>query len=64
MSLIAKWAWQLAVVVVLGWTAAVTAGWSSSIVNGTGTERLAQLTPTHQVTSTAAHDMTLAGSAE
>jgi hypothetical protein len=44
MSLIAKWALQLVAVCLFAWTAAVAAQWSSGIVNGTGTERLAQLT--------------------
>lgn len=44
MSLIEKWALQLAAIFLFGWAAAVTAGWSGGIVNGDGSERLAQLT--------------------
>jgi hypothetical protein len=44
MSLIGKWALQLVAVVLFAWAAAVAAQWSSGIVNGTGNERLAQLT--------------------
>jgi hypothetical protein len=44
MSLIEKWALQLAAMFLFGWAAAVTAGWSGGIVNGDGSERLAQLT--------------------
>ncbi|WP_434678129.1 hypothetical protein J3P77_18960 [Pseudomonas sp. R1-18] len=44
MSLIAKWALQLVAVFLFAWAATVAAQWSSGIVNGTGTERLAQLT--------------------
>ncbi|WP_177523091.1 hypothetical protein [Pseudomonas sp. v388] len=43
MSLIAKWALQLVAVFVVGWAAAVAASWSGGIVNGDGSERLAQL---------------------
>jgi hypothetical protein len=44
MSLIAKWALQIVAVVMFAWAAAVAAQWSSGIVNGTGNERLAQVT--------------------
>lgn len=64
MSLIAKWALQLVVIALFGWTAAVTAVWSSAIVSGTGTDRLAQLAPMQESTSVAAHGATLAGSGE
>lgn len=60
MSLIAKWALQLAVVVLVGWAAAVTAGWSGAIVNGTGNDRLAQLTQTPMMTL-ASRDAALIG---
>ena len=63
MSLIAKWALQLVVIVLLGWTAAVTAGWSSAIVNGTGNDRLAQLSEL-PVAAASSHDEALASHAE
>lgn len=46
MSLIAKWALQLVAVFLFAWAAAVAAQWNSGIVNGTGNDRLAQLTET------------------
>ena len=46
MSLIAKWALQLVAVFLFGWAATVAASWSSGIVNGDGSDRLAQLSET------------------
>lgn len=62
MSLIAKWTLQLVVVFLLGWIAAITASWSNSVVNGTGSDRLAQLTSARASTGVVAHDATLAAS--
>lgn len=62
MSLIAKRALQLVVIVLFGWAAAITANWSNAIVNGTGSDRLAQLTSARASTGVVAHDATLAAS--
>ncbi|GFM73539.1 hypothetical protein [Pseudomonas capsici] len=43
MSIIAKWALQVVALFLFGWMATVVAQWSSTIVSGTGSERLAQL---------------------
>jgi hypothetical protein len=63
MSLIAKWALQLVLIVLLGWAAVITAGWSGAIVNGTGNDRLAQLSEL-PVAAASLHDETLASHAE
>ncbi|GFM83329.1 hypothetical protein PSCICN_40210 [Pseudomonas cichorii] len=43
MSIIAKWALQVVALFLFGWMATVAAQWSSTIVSGTGSDRLAQL---------------------
>ncbi|MFJ4144034.1 hypothetical protein [Pseudomonas sp. NPDC089734] len=43
MSIIAKWALQAVALFLFAWMATVAANWSSTIVSGTGNDRLAQL---------------------
>ncbi|ORC61136.1 hypothetical protein BZK31_04020 [Pseudomonas floridensis] len=43
MSIITKWALQAVVLFLLGWMATVVAHWSSAVVSGTGSDRLAEL---------------------
>ncbi|KAA8694353.1 hypothetical protein RA263_03190 [Pseudomonas syringae pv. tagetis] len=43
MSIITKWALQAVALFVLGWVATTTANWSNTTANGTGSDRLAEL---------------------
>ncbi|KPX28781.1 hypothetical protein ALP68_200106 [Pseudomonas ficuserectae] len=43
MSIITKWALQAVALFVLGWVATTTANWSNNTANGTGNDRLAEL---------------------
>ncbi|BAP43345.1 hypothetical protein NRB16_14105 [Pseudomonas sp. LJDD11] len=45
MSTVAKWTLQLAVLFLFAWLASVAGQWSSKMINGTSSERLAQLQP-------------------
>lgn len=45
MSTVAKWTLQLVVLFLFAWLASVAAQWSSKMVNGTSSERLAQIQP-------------------
>lgn len=43
MSTVAKWTLQLVVLFLFAWLASVAGQWSSKMINGTSSERLAQL---------------------
>ncbi|MCO8170232.1 hypothetical protein NJC40_20930 [Pseudomonas sp. 21LCFQ02] len=45
MSTVAKWTLQLVLLFLFAWLASVAGQWSSKVVNGTSSERLAQLQP-------------------
>lgn len=45
MSTVAKWTLQLVILFLFAWLASVAGQWSSKMVNGTSSERLAQLHP-------------------
>lgn len=45
MSTVAKWTLQLVVLFLFAWLASVAGQWSSKMVNGTSSERLAQVQP-------------------
>jgi hypothetical protein len=51
MSVIAKWAMQAVTVFFFAWLATVASSWNSSMVSGTGSDRLADLTRSPAVIS-------------
>lgn len=48
MATITKWTLQLMALLLLAWLASVAGQWSTQVVNGTSSERLAQVLPLHE----------------